>query len=314
MPPDERFLRRTERLLMLSIITPSLNQGSFIERTIQSVLTQDFTDFEYFIIDGGSKDETLTILKRYSHQLRFISEPDQGQANAVNKGLAMTTGEIIGWINSDDIYYPNTFKKIITYFNANPKIDVVYGKANHIDELDQIIDLYPTQEWDICELKKSCFLSQPAVFWRRRLLNQIGKLDETLNYCMDYEYWLRLALQNISFGYLDDILSGSRLHSSTKTLREPFNATLETMTMLKQKLGTVPVSWLIVFAVAQVKHNQPIRFKSIFFQISIFFSFLYNAFRWNGILNGVRSCFQVPSALRERGLPSDSEKWLQPER
>jgi len=243
--------------LTLSIITPSYNQGDFIERTIQSILGQNIPQLEYCIFDGGSTDHTLEIIKKYQSHLFFESKPDRGQAHAVNKGLLQTKGAIIGWLNSDDIYYPNALSTILSFFEAYPTIDIVYGNANHIDENDSIIEPYYTESWNVEKLYEVCFLSQPAVFFRRRILASLGILNENLCYCMDYEYWLRAAQQNVKFYYLPILLAGSRLHLKTKTLNARIKVHAEINTMLKQHLKRVPERWLINYAHAIAEARYP---------------------------------------------------------
>lgn len=258
--------------MTISVITPSYNQGQFIERTIQSVLSQDIPDLEYIVVDGGSTDNTVEILKKYHSQLRWLSEKDKGQTDAVNKGLHLTSGDIIGWLNSDDIYYPRALKTINDYFATHPEVDVIYGDADHIDIHDQVLERYYTEAWDIARLKDVCYLSQPAVFFRRSVVERCGLLDENLQYCMDYEYWLRLALKGVRFAYLPQTLAGSRLYAQTKTSHFRKEVHREINDMLKQKLGRVPDRWLsnYAYAVAEKNDKRTIAIKTIL-----------AAFHWN---------------------------------
>lgn len=233
--------------LKFSVITPSYNQGQFIERTIQSVLSQTEIDLEYIVCDGGSSDSTVEVLKRYQNYIRWVSEADDGQADAVNKGIKATTGDIIAWINSDDIYYPEAFYKVKHIFETHPEVQVVYGDANHIDQNDQIIEPYPTEDWNYKRLKDVCFISQPAAFFRRCLVNQYGSLDASLNFCMDYELWLRYG-RHTSFFYLSELLAGSRLYQDNKTLGQRVAVHYEMNEMLKKKFSFSPEKWVLAYA------------------------------------------------------------------
>lgn len=255
--------------MKVSIVTPSYNQGQFIARTLQSVRVQRETldpsiELEHVVFDGASNDTTLEILKN-SANLTWFSEPDNGQTHAVNKGILHTTGEIIGWLNSDDIYYPDAIAQIVKFFADNPDVDIVYGMAKHIDHLDNIINSYPTRAFKFTTLIENCFICQPAVFFRRRILGKSGLLDQSLNYCMDYEFWIRLARMGFKFAYLEKTIAGSRLYPENKTLSAKVAVHKEINDMLKSHLNYVPKLPIINYAYAVVsdeldKNATPYRF------------------------------------------------------
>jgi glycosyltransferase involved in cell wall biosynthesis len=229
---------------IFSIITPSYNQGQFIERTIQSVLKQDIA-LEHIILDAQSKDNTAEIAKKYKDQIRFISEPDQGQADAISKGFKLAQGEFIGWLNSDDTYHEVILSKVLKIFETHPEIDLIYGNAYHIDAEDKIINEYPTEPFNLGRLKETCIICQPTVFFRRKIFEKVGYLNMKLHFCMDYEYWLRLATNKINFYYYPEFLANSRLHDDCKTMKYKLSAQIETMNMLKEKFNSAEMPWLI---------------------------------------------------------------------
>jgi glycosyltransferase involved in cell wall biosynthesis len=208
----------------ISIVTPSLNQGEFIERTIRSVLDQegDF-DLEYLVFDGGSTDGTREVLERYGDRLRFVVEPDTGQANAVNKGLRAATGDVVGWVNSDDLLLPGTLARVAQAFREHPEALWLHGRCEIVDEEDRPIRRWLSAYKDFrCRrysreaLLVENFVSQMTVFWRRAAQAQVGVLDESLRYTFDYDLWLRLSALSAPL-FLDEKLAAFRWYTRSKS-------------------------------------------------------------------------------------------------
>jgi glycosyltransferase involved in cell wall biosynthesis len=205
-------------LPLVSIVTPSYNQGRFLKRTIDSVLMQSYPNIQYIVIDGGSSDGSVEILQSYRDRFYWISEPDRGQTNAINKGFARAKGEILAYLNSDDILAPRAIERVVQYLQKNPECDMVYGEADYIDEQDRIIGSYKTADYSFNRLIEDCMVCQPAAFWRKRMMEKVGPFDEQLNFAMDYEYWLRIAKAGGEIRFLREKLACSRLYSENKTL------------------------------------------------------------------------------------------------
>lgn len=207
----------------ITVITPSYNQGGFIGDTIESVLGQDYPDLEYLVVDGGSKDETLDVLKRYEKRLAWVSERDRGQSDAINKGIRKATGDIIAYLNSDDLYEPGALEKVAGYFQAHPECLWLTGKCGIIDakgrETRRYITAYKNfllRRYGYNILLVTNFISQPATFIRREAFGELGLFDESQHRVMDYEFWLRLG-RKYPPGFIDDRLALFRVHPGSKT-------------------------------------------------------------------------------------------------
>ena len=241
--------------MLVSVVTPSFNQGKFIQRTIDSVLKQVGDDFEveHIIFDACSDDETLEVLSSYGSKIQWISEADKGQADAVNKGFTLAKGEIIGWLNSDDIYEVGAISKVVQYFQDNRSVDIIYGNASHIDKNDDFIEVYPTEDFNLERLQDTCFICQPTVFFRRQVLEKYGGLNPSLQYCMDYEYWLRLAKNGETFSRINQYLAHSRFYNENKTLGSKLDVHKEICDMFLSMFSYVPSRWITNFSHAKLE-------------------------------------------------------------
>jgi GT2 family glycosyltransferase len=274
----------------IAIVTPSLRQGAFIDRTLASVHSQGVR-LEHVVADAGSLDGTVDLLrtweKRSGGALRWWSAPDKGQSNAVNRAIAATSAPIIGWINSDDVYGPGALAAVLSHFHDHPDCEVVYGDAQHISADDAVIEPYPIEDWNPARLRDTCFICQPALFFTRRLFERIGPLNESLHFCMDYEYWLRLARAGVVPQRLRQVLAGSRLHQDTKTIGGRVKVHTEINDMMLAQLGTVPDLWIHHWAHAQaddwgIERGDTARFAQCIALLS-----LTAALRWNRVISPV---------------------------
>lgn len=210
-------------MLKISIITPSFNQGKFIEETIKSVLGQKYPSLEYIVVDGGSTDNTRDILKKYTGKITWISEKDNGQSDAINKGMRMAHGDILAFLNSDDLYAKGTLQKIAQFFTDHPKARWVSGDYYIINSKKKKIRLFVKWYKRFLRLFSSYsllsltnFVIQPSTFWKREVFNKVGLFDTDLPYEMDYDYWLRIRKKYQLF-HLEEVLSFFRLHDSSKS-------------------------------------------------------------------------------------------------
>jgi glycosyltransferase involved in cell wall biosynthesis len=230
------------------VVTPSFNQVRFLEETIRSVLDQDYPHIEYILIDGGSTDGSLEIIRRYADRLsNWASEPDRGQTDAINKGFAQAKGEILAWLNSDDTYQPTAVGEAVEYLTAHPEIGLVYGDTNLIDENGQVIGRFPAGQTDYRRLRQGyVHIPQQAAFFRASLWKQVGPLDPTFFFAMDYDLWVRLA-RRAPLVYIPRLWANFRLHSSGKSVAADDRCWPE-MLRVHYREGGGPFSRLVIKA------------------------------------------------------------------
>ncbi len=203
---------------LVSIVTPSFNQKAYLEETILSVLNQDYPAVEYFVIDGGSTDGSLEIIQKYQDRLAgWVSETDQGQTDAINKGFKICTGQILAWLNSDDLYQPGAVRSAVEYLTANPEVGMVYGDTELIDGAGQRVGKFNAQQTSYERLLRGgVYIPQPAAFWRRDLWELAGPLDPSFYFAMDYDLWVKFA-KIAEIRYHPQVWAKFRIHGSGKT-------------------------------------------------------------------------------------------------
>jgi glycosyltransferase involved in cell wall biosynthesis len=229
---------------LVSIVTPSFNSANFIERTIGSVLSQDYPEIEYIVQDGASTDGTVDILKRYSGRLRYTSATDNGVADALNKGFSQSRGEIVAWLNADDEYLPGAIRTAVERFAEHPHAGAVYGEGAWIDEQGREIGGYPTTSIYRPEmLERECSICQPACFIRRDAMESVGWLNPTLHFAFDYELWMRLSAKHTLVA-VPERMALSRMHRDNKTLGKRRQVFEENIAILLRHYGYVPVNWV----------------------------------------------------------------------
>ena len=203
---------------LVTIVTPSYNQAQYLEETIQSVLSQDYPNLEYMIVDGGSTDGSVDIIRKYADRLAWwVSEKDSGQAEAINKGFARARGEIIAWLNSDDLYYPGAVSAAVRALQSCPQCSLVFGDVVSIDGPGQTINVMTFGDWGLEDLMQFNIISQPGVFMRRPALEQAGFLDLSYHLLLDHQLWLRVA-QMGPMRYVPERWAAARFHPAAKNL------------------------------------------------------------------------------------------------
>jgi len=228
---------------LISIVMPTRNHARFIRDSIDSVLGQAYPNVELIVMDGASTDETVEILTSYGDRIRWHSAADEGQSDAINKGMADAKGEIRGYLNSDDILLPGALQKVALHFDRHVECDMVYGSADYIDVRGEVIGPYPVADFSFGRLMHDCCVCQPAAFWRRRIAERVGPFNGDLQTAMDYEYWLRIASSGGIIQHTPEKLAQSRLHENAKTLSMRGKIYEEVFRICKEHGGYVSLNY-----------------------------------------------------------------------
>ncbi|RMG57605.1 MAG: glycosyltransferase [Deltaproteobacteria bacterium] len=236
----ERRTSGGNQLPRVSIITPSFNQGRFIERTIVSILNQDWPNLEYIIVDGCSTDETVNVIKKYEEHIAWwVSEPDKGQTDAILKGLSRATGEFVTWVCSDDVLFPGAVRTMVEALIKDSSAGIVYGATAFIDENDRVIKVLSYRDMTLHSLlyEKHSTIAQPSSLMRRSVYEASGGLDPSLSYTMDYDLWIKLLKISKAVNLGDVVLSGYRLHDVSKTVGSYRKMALEKIAVNRRHTG-----------------------------------------------------------------------------
>lgn len=245
----------TDRLSLplVTVVTPSYNQGRFIEETILSVLGQDYPNIEYLVIDGGSTDNTLDILSKYEDSLCWVSEPDRGQSHAINKGFKRAQGEILCWLNSDDFFEPGAITAAVDKFIQDTDVMMVYGEGNLVNENGELISIFPyTRSFDLWALTYQLdYILQPSTFFRKVALQQVDYLNEDLHWCMDWDLWIRIGSRNL-VEYIPHSLANARVYGSNKSATGGLKRFMEIVSVLRKHCDNVILPAYIIYGFATI--------------------------------------------------------------
>ncbi len=258
----------------ISIVTPSFGQGNYIEKTIKSILDQNYANLEYFVQDGGSKDNTVEILKQYEHLLTgWTSAPDKGQSHAINLGFSHITGEIMCWLNSDDLLLPGTLTYVANYFNTHPEVDIIYGNRLIINQDDMEIGRWILPGHDERVLSWVDYIPQETLFWRRRIWEKVGaKIDESFSFAMDWDLLLRFREAGATFAHLPYFIGAFRVHEQQKTSAVMATTGLLEINRLRERiLGRLPTRQatckaVLPFMIRHMAAEFAFRIKNLFHQ------------------------------------------------
>ncbi len=232
---------------LVTVVTPTYNMAHFLRETIESVLSQDYPHIQYIVMDGGSKDGTVEMLEGYGTRLEWVSERDEGQSDAVNKGFQKARGEIFTFLNADDLYYPGAVSAAVDAFARQPEAGVVYGNAWYTREDGSRISRYPVQPFNYDLLGHLCFVCQPASFLRSKVWAEVGGLDKSLHLTLDYDLWFRIA-ERYPMAYMDRDLATCRMYLENKSLGRRREAFEEIIRIMRRYRGYVPLNYLYGYA------------------------------------------------------------------
>lgn len=232
---------------VVSIVTPTFQMARFLGETIDSVLGQDYPHIDYIVMDGGSTDGTVDLLRRHAGRLRYWSAPDGGQADAINKGFRHASGRVFAFLNADDTYLPGAVGKAVGSLAANPGCGLVYGEGRHVYEDGTTMARYPTLPYAPDTLANNCYICQPTVFLWSDVFEAVGMMNTSV-IALDYDLWIRISRQGYGFLRIDDELATSRMYRDNKTLRERGAVYRDIIRIVKRHYGYVPYSWLFGYA------------------------------------------------------------------
>ena len=213
-----------ENLPLVSIITPSFNQAKYLTAAYHSVVSQTYPNIEYFIVDGSSSDGSIELIRSWAETKNsrlkwWVSEKDKGQADAINKGFSRASGEIVAWLNSDDIYMKGAVEKAVGIFKVNPEVGLIFSDVFSINAESELINVMRYGDWDLRDLMEFNIIGQPGVFMRKRALDGAGYLDPGYNYLLDHQLWLRIASNN-KIQHVNDFFAAARFHSEAKNVAQ----------------------------------------------------------------------------------------------
>ncbi len=283
---------------LVSIVTPSFNQGRFIRQAIDSVLAQTYPHIEHRVIDGGSTDDTVEILRSYGDRVTWCSEPDDGQSDAINKGFAAAGGDILAWLNTDDVYRPDAVERAVDELLRRPEAGLVYGRGVILNESGEetgpFIGLESFNLWRL--LYGLDYVLQPATFFRRSAVEAVGDLDRDLHYAMDWDLWLRLAAHS-EVCFLDHVLAGSREYGDTKTATGGWPRIRELGSLMHRHTGTTWTPGVRLYALDTLR----LQLRSY-----------WPGSQWKWVAGAIDSAVAYTSRRIIEGVPVHADGWLGP--